>query len=129
MTETYRFSEAIMKLFIGGKFLNWNEYINLERANKYAANEVKKEEKARVTLFAKKKYSGDYPIEIIARPHFKDHRKDLDNTRLKGIIDGLVACGVIKNDNLNCVQRLVIEPIFSKIEGVEIEINDVNTQR
>lgn len=118
-----------MKIFIGGKFLNWNDYIRLERSNRYAANSVKQSEKKIVGLFAKEKYSGDYPIEIIFRPYFKDRRQDLDNTRLKGIIDGLVACGVIKNDNLNCVQRLVIEPVFTKTEGVEIEINDVIEQR
>lgn len=115
-----------MKIFIGGKFLNWNDYIRLERSNRYAANSVKQSEKKIVGLFASEKYLGDYPIEIIFRPYFKDHRKDLDNTRVKGIIDGLVTKGIIKNDNLNYIQRIVFEPKFAKKkDGIEIEIKSI----
>ena len=115
-----------MKIFIGGNFLSWNEYLNLERSNKYAANSVKQEEKKIVKLFARNKYTGEYPVEVIFRPHFKDARRDLDNTRIKGVLDGLVACGVLKNDNLKCIQRIVLEPIFTKKSGLEIEINGIN---
>lgn len=113
-----------MKLFIDYNVVNWNEYINIERTNKYAANNLKQQEKQIVRLFARgKKYTGGYPVEIVFRPYFKDKRRDLDNTRIKGILDGLVANGVIKNDNLNYIQRIVIEPIFNKNQGLEIEIN------
>lgn len=113
-----------MKLFIDYNVVNWNEYINIERTNKYAANNLKQQEKQIVALFARgKQYEGSYPVEVIFKPHFKDKRRDLDNTRIKGILDGLVANGVIKNDNLNYIQRIVIEPIFNKKQGLEIEIN------
>lgn len=113
-----------MKLYINYDVPNWNEYIKLERTNKYAANNLKQQEKQIVRLFTRgKKYTGEYPVEIIFKPYFKDKRRDLDNTRIKGILDGLVANGVIKNDNLNYIQRIVIEPIFNKKQGLEIEIN------
>lgn len=118
-----------MKIFIPYEPPNWNTYINLERTNLYAANTLKQQEKQIVALFAKrKKYEGGYPVEIIFRPYFKDKRRDLDNTRIKGILDGLVNCGVIKNDNLNYIQKIIIEPIFNKKQGLEIEINQLNNQ-
>lgn len=118
-----------MKIFIPYSPPNWNDYINLERTNLYAANNLKQSEKQIISLFVKnKKYNGEYPVEIIFKPYFKDKRRDLDNTRIKGILDGLVNCGVIKNDSLNYIQKIVIEPIFNKNNGLEIEINQLNKQ-
>lgn len=34
-----------MKLFIEHDFINWNEYIDIERSNKYKANKIKQSEK------------------------------------------------------------------------------------
>lgn len=111
-----------MKLFIDYDFINWNEYIRVERGNKYHANAIKQEEKNIIAYIARQKYTGSYPVTLTVRPHFKNKRKDLDNFRLKGLIDGLVAAGVIKNDNLNCINKIIIEPIFNEKIGVEIEI-------
>lgn len=72
-----------------------------------------------------KSYKGNYPVEITFKPHFKDHRQDLDNFRYKGLLDGLVACKVLKNDNLKHIQKIIIEPIFDDKEIVEIEIKEV----
>ena len=102
---------------------NWNKYISFERANKHAASSLKKREKERVKeLFEGIKYGGGYPVELEIRPHFKDQRRDLDNTRYKGILDGLVACGVIENDNLKHIQRIIIEPVFDDVDGLGITI-------
>ena len=102
---------------------NWNEYINKERANYYIANKIKQKEKDVVRYETiGKKYNGDYPIKIIFKPHFKDYRQDLDNFRYKGLLDGLVASGVIENDNLKHIQKIELVPIFDKEEIVEIEI-------
>lgn len=112
-----------MKLFLPYDVPNWNEYINIERKNFHAANNLKQNEKQMVCdAFEGMRYREGYPAQITFRPYFKDKRKDLDNTRIKGILDGLVACGVIKKDNLTCIQRIVIEPVFTKYEGIEIEI-------
>lgn len=106
---------------------NWNEYINAERKNYYIANNIKQKEKNIVRLACiGKKYTGKYPISITICPHFKDKRQDLDNTRYKGILDGLVSAGAIKNDNLNCIQEIHLIPIFDNEEKIEIEIKELD---
>lgn len=115
-----------MRIFIPYDFPNWNEYIKAERTHYIKANSIKQEDKRIVGLFTKnKKYDGKYPIEINFKVHFKDNRKDLDNTRLKGLIDGLVANKVIKNDNLNHIKKITIEAIVDKKIGIEVEINEI----
>ena len=113
----------MLKIFIPYSPPNWNNYINAERTNKYIANSIKQEEKRIVKLLTKgMQYSGNYPVEVIVRPHFNAYRQDLDNCRYKGLIDGLVSAGVLKNDNLKHIQRIVLEPIFDDKVGIEIEI-------
>ena len=105
---------------------NWNEYIRLERSNKYGANQLKQKEKDLIRyLMRGKKYTGSYPVEIVLKPHYKGHRQDLDNFRYKGILDGLVTAGVLENDNLRHIQKITIEPVFDKAECVEIEIREL----
>lgn len=112
-----------MKLFIDYEPPNWNKYIELERSNYYGANNLKQKEKRIIKLICNnQKYNGSYPIKMIFRPHFDSFRKDLDNFRYKGILDGLVSCGVIKNDNLKHIQKIELEPIFDNVVGVEVEI-------
>jgi Holliday junction resolvase RusA-like endonuclease len=105
---------------------NWNEYIKAERTNKYIANNIKQKEKQIVKLLtARKKYTGKYPVEVIVRPHYNAYRQDLDNFRYKGLLDGLVTAGVLKNDNLKHIQKITLEPIFDDKVGVEIEIREI----
>lgn len=115
-----------MKMKINYMPPNWNDYINMERSNKYKANKLKQEEKQIMVYLAhRKKYTGKYPVEIVFRPHFSSLRQDLDNFRYKGLLDGLVSAGVLKNDNLKHIQKITIEPIFDKAECVEIEIKEI----
>lgn len=111
-----------MKIFIDYDFIDWNTYIRIERGNLYHANTIKQDEKAYIKWTVKQKYEGAYPVTLIIRPHFKDKRRDLDNFRMKGLIDGLVSAGVIKNDNLNCINRIILEAVHSDKTGVEVEI-------
>ena len=113
-----------MKIFINYDFMAWNEYINAERTNKYHANSIKQEEKVYICMMVKEKYTGSYPVKLTIRPHFQNKRRDLDNFRIKGLLDGLVAAGVIKNDNLTCIDKIVLEAVFSDERGVEIEIEE-----
>lgn len=116
-----------MKIYIDYEFITWNKYILKERTNKFLAYKVKKEEEKVIKYFTiGKKYNGEYPIKITFKRYFKDKRQDLDGTNLKIIIDGLVKSGVIKNDNLNCIQEIIILPIFDKEKkGIEIEIEKI----
>lgn len=112
-----------MKITIECDLFNWNEYIARERANKYWANKIKQQEKdiARYSCIGKK-YEGKYPVTIIVTKHFKDKRQDLDNVRIKGILDGLISCGVIKGDNLNCIRRIIFNSIIDGKNIIEIEV-------
>lgn len=113
-----------MKIFIDYDFMGWNEYINAERRSKYIANQIKQEEKAVVVFSVKEKYTGSYPITLTIRPHYKHRKRDLDNYRMKGLIDGLVSAGVIENDNLTKIDKIILEPILDGGTGVEIEIKE-----
>ena len=105
---------------------NWNDYINMERTNKYKANHLKQEEKEIVKLLTLAiEYTDNYPVELILNPHYSNLRQDLDNFRYKGILDGLVASGVLKNDNLRHIQRIVIEPVFDDEKCIDIEIKEL----
>jgi Holliday junction resolvase RusA-like endonuclease len=118
-----------MKLKIDYMPPNWNEYINMERANKYKASKLKKEEKQIIKMLTlAKRYTGDYPVELTLKPHFSSMRQDLDNFRYKGILDGLVSAGVIINDNLKHIRKITIEPIFDDAECVEIEIKELKNE-
>ncbi len=115
-----------MRLFFDYNPINWNEYINAERKNKYIANNIKQQEKRIVSILARGiKYTGKYPVELTIRPHYNAYRQDLDNFRYKGLLDGLVSAGVLKNDNLKHIQRITLEPIFDNKVGVEIEIKEL----
>ena len=115
-----------MKLFIKYIPPNWNKYIDLERGSYHAANNLKQKEKQIVKYSTiGKRYEGKYPVELVFKPHFKDRRQDLDNFRYKGLLDGLVASKVLKNDNLKHIQKITLEPIFDNEEIVEVEIKEV----
>ena len=116
-----------MKIHIDYDFDNWNEYIRKERSNKYWASNVKKKEIDIVRYSTiGMKYKGKYPIKITYLKYFKDKRQDLDNVRIKGIQDSLVKLGIIKNDNLNCIQEIVFKPIFSdEKSGIDIIIEEI----
>lgn len=115
-----------MKIKIAYMPPNWNEYINMERTNKYMANSLKQKEKKLMNVYTYNKiYIGNYPVEIIFRPHYSAFRQDLDNFRYKGLLDGLVAAGTLKNDNLKHIQKITIDPVFDDEECVEIEIKEL----
>ena len=112
-----------MHIWLNYEPKNWNSYINAERTNKFMANSMKQADKNYVVTKCKSlEYKGSYPIQLIIRPHYSSKRQDLDNYRYKGLIDGLVSAGVIKNDNLNCIERIVLDPIFDTKGGVDIYI-------
>lgn len=114
-----------MKIIINEKIPNWNEYINKERANKYGANKLKQEEKKLMGYITKgQKYTGEYPIEITITKHFKNYKGDLDNVRIKGILDGLVANGVIADDSNMFIRKITYLAKIDKQDFIELEIKE-----
>lgn len=117
-----------MLIHLNYDFLNWNKYINIERTNKYMANNIKQEEKAYIALTVKERYTGNYPVSLTIRPHYQHKKGDLDNFRMKGLIDGLVSAGVIENDNLTKIDKITLEPIFDGNTGVDVEIKESDSK-
>ena len=115
-----------MKLYIPYEFDNWNAYILKERSRKYWASSVKRKELQIIFDYCKGiKYEGKYPVKIIITKYFKDKRQDLDNVRIKGVLDGLVKSGVLKNDNLNCISEIVLKSEISKEKiGLTLEVEN-----
>lgn len=112
-----------------GSFPNWNDYIDAERSHYMKAAKIKKQDKDIMMYHCINQPKIEkYPIELRFIWHFKDKRKDLDNQRVKGIIDGLVSHGIIKNDNLNCIRRIIHDSIIDDTEFVEILFNEYNEE-
>lgn len=83
---------------------NWNQYISLERGNKYAAAHYKRHEAHTIEdICAGHKYDGGYPAKVLVKAGFKAQRGDLDNVRIKGYLDGLVKAGVIVDDSVKYI--------------------------
>lgn len=114
-----------MKIWIPYDPPNWNDYIRMERTNYNIANNLKQREKTIVGYYTRgKKWTGGYPITVEFIFHFRNKRKDVDNSRVKGVIDGLVSCGCIKNDNLNCIRRVEVDSAIDGKVGIEINLRN-----
>ena len=47
----------------------------------------------------------------------------VDNIRIKGLIDGLVEMGILKNDNMMCIKKIILEAEVSKEKtGIDVLI-------
>lgn len=115
-------------MYIDYKFKNWNEYINIERSNKYYANKIKQEEANIIGLFAKKMQKVEkYPVKITVIKYYKHKNNDIDNIRLKSVLDGLVKAGILKNDNMNCIEEITLKgKIDKEKDGMEIIIEEMS---
>ena len=111
-------------MYIDYDFPNWNKYINAERTNKYIANNMKQQEKNIVKIFCRGlKPIQKYPVRIKVKKYVKTKGTDVDNIRIKGLIDGLVEMGILKNDNMNYIKQVILEAEVSKEkDGLELEI-------
>lgn len=111
-------------MYIDYDFPNWNKYIDAERTNKYIANSMKQREKKYVKLLCRgMKPVENYPVTIQVTKYVKTKNTDVDNIRIKGLIDGLVEMGILKNDNLNYIKKVVLQAEVSKEKsGIELEI-------
>lgn len=114
-------------MYIDYKFKNWNEYINIERSNKYWASKTKKEEAEIIGLLCRNiKPIEKYPIKITFIKYYKHKNNDIDNIRVKGLIDGLVKAGILKNDNMNYIEEITLKgKIDKERDGIEIIIEEM----
>ena len=111
-------------MYIDYDFPNWNKYIEAERSNKYWASNMKKEEKEIVKLLCRNmKPVEKYPVTIVATKYVKNRNTDVDNIRIKGLLDGLVSAGILQNDNLKCIKKVILQAEVSNTRtGIDIDI-------
>lgn len=111
-------------MYIDYDFPNWNKYIDAERTNKFIASKMKRQEKEIVKYFCRGiQPIKEYPVIIKVKKYVKTKNTDVDNIRIKGLIDGLVDMGILKNDNMNYISKIILEAEVSKDKtGIELEI-------
>ncbi|PHR23608.1 MAG: Holliday junction resolvase [Desulfotalea sp.] len=79
-----------------------NEYINVERANRYSAAALKKKVGKKVAMEAMGfKLPKNTKFDLLLTWYKKDNRKDHDNISfgIKFILDGIVSTGALKGDS------------------------------
>jgi len=110
-------------MFIKHDFVTLNEYINKERANRFAAASIKKKETKVSELFFKgMKFDTPCIIEFIW--HMRSARLDPDNVAFakKFILDGMIKAEAIQNDNFKNIKGFIDNFTVDDKIGVEINI-------
>lgn len=121
-----------MKVFceIPLKLPSLNEYINECRKNKYAGGKMKKDIEDDISF-----YFNFYRVPKFEKPvkiHFHwiegNKKRDLDNICFskKFILDALVKCGRLKDDNRKCVTAFTDTFSYDKEWKVILEIEEVD---
>jgi Holliday junction resolvase RusA-like endonuclease len=118
-----------MKITIPIKVVSLNEYIDACRSNRYAGAKMKADMQEQISWYVKKLPKQNKPVKITFTWYEKDQKRDLDNVCFakKFILDSMVECGVLENDNRKWVTGF--EDKFPNDRGeykVEVEIEEVN---
>lgn len=94
-----------MKLEIPYKLPSLNQYINECRKNRYAGATMKAETEKNLAWYINTLPTYEKPIEIHFHWIESSKRRDLDNICFakKFILDCMVKCGKLKDDNRKCV--------------------------
>ena len=119
------------KVIIQGRLIGLNEYIAAERANRYKAAKMKRENEAIVMIAIKQQLKNvkiEKPVYMEYTWVEKNKRRDLDNITFgrKIIQDSLVKAGILKDDGwkyiLGFSDRFQVDRENSRIE---IKIKEV----
>jgi len=115
----------MVSLTIPGSLPSLNEYIRLERANKWGAAAMKKEATELVAATASGMERVEGPAVVSFRWFVKNRRMDPDNVVFakKFVLDGLVLAGVLENDSMAHIAGLYDEVAVDRENPrVEVEI-------
>ena len=115
-----------MKYVIDMKLPSLNDYIKVCRSNKFQAAKYKRDIEQHIGLFLTKMPKYEKPIKI----HFTwiegNKKRDLDNICFakKFILDAMVKCEKLKNDNRNYVYAFTDSFEYGKETKVILEIEE-----
>lgn len=119
-----------MKYEIDMKLPSLNDYTKWCRGNKFLANTKKVQIEKEIGLFLMKMPKWTNPIKI----HFHwiegNKKRDLDNIAFakKFILDSMVKCGKLKDDNRKCVTAFTDSFEYGKETKVILEIEEVQNE-
>ena len=104
------------------RFVSLNEYVDRERANRYAAASIKKKETSVAEEAMKELQPIDEPCHIRFVWHLTNKRRDLDNIAFakKFILDGAVKAGILENDGVKYITSFEDSIAFGEEEKVEV---------
>ena len=112
------------------KLPSLNEYINECRKNKYAGGKMKKEVENDISIFIQRLPQFEKPIKINFTWIEANKRRDIDNVAFakKFILDALVKCGKLKDDNRKCVTAFTDSFSYGREWKVILEIEEVEDE-
>lgn len=109
------------------KLPSLNEYINACRTNRYAAANMKKNTENEIALYINKLPQFKNKVKIKFTWIESNKKRDFDNicASKKFILDALVKCGKMPNDNRNYVSGFTDEFDYGKENKVILEIEEI----
>lgn len=116
---------------IPGRLPGWNEYVAVERRNRFAGAKMKKDTSWLVAFYARKARLEPFVGPVVVRIRWVEpnRRRDVDNVQgaSKFVLDGLRDAGVIVNDTQKRVRHVEHLPLeVDKAQPrVEVEIVEV----
>lgn len=112
------------------KLPSLNEYIRSCRSNRYAGAKMKADVENNISVFIARLPRFENPVEIDFHWIEGNKKRDLDNCAFakKFILDALVKCGKLKDDNRRCVQGFRDRFSYGNEFKVILTITEVNNE-
>ena len=116
--------------YIPNRLLSLNEYICLNRGNRYGGASKKKDIEGYIM-----NYINFSNLEKIKKPCFikftwyePNNRRDKDNVCFakKFILDALQKSGKLENDNNKFIKGFSDNFVYNKVEGIKVEIKSAD---
>ena len=119
--------EEVYRIEIPYRFMSFNQYINECRKNKYSGARAKKKIQNDIGWYIRQLPVFDKPIKIHFHWIEENKRRDLDNVfyAKKFILDSMVECGRLQDDNRKFVQGFTDSIAYDKESKVILTIKEI----
>jgi Holliday junction resolvase RusA-like endonuclease len=116
-----------LKIEIPLKLPSLNEYIGQCRSNRYAGANMKRQVERNLSWYINTLPTLEKPVRIHFRWIEGNKKRDIDNVAFgkKFILDCLVKCGKLKNDNTNYVKGFTDTFEYGKEFKIILEIEEL----